>query len=132
MSIEENKQMILHILDARNKNDLEAFAAAFPDGWTENVRHAFGTVTYAFPDIHITPGELIAEGSTVALHWSAQATHLGSWQGIAPTGKVVKWTGIDLYTLTDGKITGVVREQDALGLLRQLGVSVSWEGQAIT
>lgn len=132
MSIEENKLLVLRILDARNKHDMEAFVAAFPDDWRENVQRSFGSVTDAFPDIHITPSKLIAEGHTVALRWAAQATHLGSWQGIAPTGKVVKWTGLDLYTLTDGKITGVVREQDTLGLLRQLGVSVSWEGQAIT
>jgi predicted ester cyclase len=124
--------VVLIILDARNRNDFETFATAFPDEWRESIQRSFGSVTDAFPDIHITPGEMIAEGHTVALHWAAQATHLGTWQGIAPTGKVVRWTGTDLFTLTDGKITGVVREQDTLGLLRQLGVSVTWEGQAIT
>lgn len=132
MPTEENKAIIRQGIEARNTNVVEAFVSFFPADWHEEVRRAFNSVTEAFPDIHITIEELIGEGNKIVSRWTAQATHLGSWQGIAPTGKTVKWTGLDLYTLTDGKITGVVREQDTLGLLRQLGVSVSWEGQAIT
>jgi predicted ester cyclase len=114
-------------VDARNKHDIEAFVAAFPDEWRERVSGAFGNTTEAFPNIQITTEELIAEGEIVVNRWSAQATHLGTWQGIPATGRVVKWTGIDVYTVSGGKITRFVREQDTLGLLKQLGVSVSLE-----
>lgn len=43
-------------------------------------------------------------------------------QGIAPTGRSVVFTGINVYHLACGQIVEGWSEPDALGLLRQLGV----------
>jgi steroid delta-isomerase-like uncharacterized protein len=77
----------------------------------------------ALPDIRVTIEDSIAEGDQVVLRWTAQGTHQGDLLGIPATGKSVRWTGVSVYRIVDGKILEERGEEDALGLLRQLGVS---------
>ena len=130
MLTEENKATIRRLVEARNTNDVEAFAALFPADWHEGVRHSFLNWTEAFPDVHITIEELIGEGDKIVSRWSFQGTHLGLYQDIPATGKKVNYTGIDIYTIVDGKIVSVVRETDSLVVLRQLGVIGSHQQRA--
>lgn len=123
MQLQENKALIHRFIDARNAHDVEVFAAFFPADWYENVRHAFNAVTEAFPDVHVTIQELIGEGDKVVSRWSFKATHLGLYQGIPATGKTVDYTGIDIYTIAEGKIVALVRETDSMVVLQQLGVT---------
>ena len=44
----------------------------------------------AFPDLHHTVDEMIAEGNVIVARWTVRGTHRGDFQGIAPTGKVYK------------------------------------------
>ncbi len=130
MPIEENKALIRRAIEARNANDVEAFAGFFPSDWHEGVRRAFNSVTQAFPDVHITIEELIGEGDKIVSRWSFQGTHLGLYQDIPATGKQVNYTGIDIYTIEDGKVVSVVRETDNLVVLQQLGVTGSNQPRA--
>ena len=130
MLTEENKALIRRAIEARNANDVEAFAAFFPPDWHEGVRRAFNGVTEAFPDVHITIEELIGEGDKIVSRWSFQGTHLGLYQDIPATGKKVNYTGIDIYTIVDGKVVSVVRETDNLVVLQQLGVTISNQPRA--
>ena len=43
--------------------------------------------------------------------------------GLAPTGKQVSWSGITLYRIENGRVVDERGEEDALGLLRQLGAA---------
>ena len=58
----------------------------------------------AFPDLHVTVEDLIAEGDKVAARLRFRGTHLGKLNGIAPTGKRVDCTGIVISRMEDGKI----------------------------
>jgi steroid delta-isomerase-like uncharacterized protein len=97
----------------------------------EHVRQGFDMVTESFPDVQITVEEMIAEGDKVALRWTFSGTQQGTFREIPATGNTVNWSGIDLYTVVDGKITSSVREADSLSVLRQLGVNLSWQGRVI-
>ncbi len=130
MPTEENKALVRRFVEARNTHDGEAFAAFFPADRHEHVRRAFNNVTEAFPDVHITIEELIGEGDRIVCRWSFQGTHLGLYQDIPATGKKVNYTGIDIYTIVDGKIVSVVRETDSVVVLRQLGVTSSDQQRA--
>ena len=44
--------------------------------------------------------------------------------GIPPTYRHLTWTGITIYRIADGKIVEGSGEEDALGLMQQLGVSL--------
>jgi steroid delta-isomerase-like uncharacterized protein len=76
----------------------------------------------AFPDFHITIQDQIADGDRVVTRWTAEGTHLGEFQGIPPTGRHGKMTGIDIDRLVDGKVVECWVNEDDLGLLQQLGV----------
>jgi predicted ester cyclase len=58
----------------------------------------------AFPDLHITIEDQIAEGDKVATRFRARGTHLGELAGRAPTGKEVEVTGINMCRIEGGEI----------------------------
>jgi steroid delta-isomerase-like uncharacterized protein len=75
----------------------------------------------AFPDLHFTVLDQIAEGDKVAVRYRFQATHLGDFQGTPPTRKQVAYSGILIYRVANGKIAEQWTEFDLLGFLKQLG-----------
>jgi steroid delta-isomerase-like uncharacterized protein len=75
----------------------------------------------AFPDGIFAIESQIAEEDRAAARWTFKGTHKGSFLGIAPTGKVVTDYGIDIFHFGDGKITDIWANEDAFGLLTQLG-----------
>jgi steroid delta-isomerase-like uncharacterized protein len=136
MSLEENKAVVLRNYEQLNRGNLvgavdELYAEEFSlhvPGLPEPVRgreafKEFVTAFFlnAFPDLRETAEDLIAEGDRVAIRESYQGTHTGEFQGLAPTGRVVRFTSTDIYRIVDGKIVEVWTELDALGMLQQLG-----------
>jgi predicted ester cyclase len=65
---------------------------------------------------------MIAEGDTVAIRVTWNATHDGAYQGIEPTGNEVEFSVIEFHRLVDGKIAERWIQPDQLGLMQQLGV----------
>jgi steroid delta-isomerase-like uncharacterized protein len=131
MSLEEYKAVIRNWLDARNAHDIEKALSLWSTEQQENIRKAFNGFSTTFPDLSITVNELIAEGDKVVCWWTLKGTQLGSYGAIPPTGKAVKMSAIDIYTITDGKISALERASDNLYVMRQLGVTVSWQGVEI-
>jgi steroid delta-isomerase-like uncharacterized protein len=76
----------------------------------------------AFPDLHLTIEDVIAEGETVMTRWSCRGTHKGDLNGIAPTGKHITISGVTVARVSNGKIVEGYVNWDALGLMQQLGV----------
>jgi steroid delta-isomerase-like uncharacterized protein len=76
----------------------------------------------AFPDVHLTINDLIAEGDKVVIRWTATGTHKGELMGIEPTSKRVTITGCDIDVYQNGKVVEVWASYDMLGMLQQLGV----------
>lgn len=90
-------------------------------GPDENRRFIQG-LREAFPDLHFTVLDQIAEGDKVAVRFRFEGTHLGDFQGISPTRKQVTYSGILIYRIADGKIAEQWTELDLLGLLEQFGI----------
>ncbi len=79
----------------------------------------------AFPNLHITIEDLVAEGDQVATRWTFRGTHTGDL--VAPialpaTGKQVTVTGISIVRFAGGKAIEAWFQGDTLGFLQQLGV----------
>ena len=79
----------------------------------------------AFPDYTHTPEEVLAVGDRVVLRTTNRATHSGDFQGIAPTGRRISFGQIAIYRMVDGKISEIWEEADLLGLMQQLGATVT-------
>ena len=92
----------------------------FPAG-IEGVRRFFETFRDAFPDVTVRVDELVVEGDRAAVATTIEGTHTGELLGMAPTGRRVAVTGIDLVRVRDGRIVEHRGLTDTVGLLRQLG-----------
>jgi len=96
-----------------------------PTDALEGLEHAKYTIMEyrsAFPDIHFTVEDQIAEGEMVVTRWTARGTHTGEFRGIPPTGKGAMTTGISITRVVSGKFVEGWTIYDVLGLLQQLGV----------
>ena len=65
---------------------------------------------------------VVASADRAAVRWTGSGTHQAEFQGLAPTGLPVVFTGINVYRIACGQIVEGWSEPDALGLLQQLGV----------
>lgn len=52
-----------------------------------------------------------------------RGTHRGEFMGVPATDREVAWTGILMFRILDGKIVDQWLEQDAMGLMQQLGAT---------
>ncbi|MCD6289869.1 MAG: ester cyclase [Anaerolineae bacterium] len=88
----------------------------------EGYRQFFASLHDAFPDVHFTLDDQIAEGEWVATRWTSVGTHTSPLMGIPPTGKQTTAVGITISRIVDGKVVEEWNHWDLLGLLQQLGV----------
>ncbi|KAF4533791.1 uncharacterized protein LTHEOB_3404 [Lasiodiplodia theobromae] len=87
---------------------------------------------FAFPDIsfHAYQHPLIASGPYVIGRWIGGGTHTGGAFGDLPvgaldeagTGRRMRFSGITIFTLRDGKIVDETGEEGALTALQGLGL----------
>lgn len=99
--------------------------AAFPGqvSGREGFKQAVGIVHSAFPDVHYTIEDMVAEGDRVTTRWRLRGTHTGTFLGIPGTGKQVTVEGIHILRFENGQIVECWEVWDRLGLFQQLGVS---------
>lgn len=72
-------------------------------------------------DLDVTIDELICEDDRVAVATTTSGVHDTEVFGIAPTGRRLSVTGIDLLRIEDGLIVEHRGLTDTVGLMRQLG-----------
>jgi len=100
-----------------------------PAPGAEGFRQVNALFLTAFPDMHVTFEEELAEGNMVITRGYFTGTHKGEFQGVPPTGKQIKVKYIDIWRVENGKLVENWVQMDQLGLLQQLGV-VPTPGQA--
>lgn len=87
------------------------------DGWTA----WFQGFRSAFPDARFTLEDMIAEDDRVAARLTMRGTNSGPLNGIPATGRTVAVTGMSIERIANGRIIEGWNENDALGMLTQLG-----------
>jgi len=75
----------------------------------------------AFPDLSFETEMMIVEGDLVAARWTMTGTNTGPWGGQGPTGKSVRFSGINIFRIEDGMVVELWNHRDDLGLMQQLG-----------
>jgi predicted ester cyclase len=84
----------------------------------------------AFPDLHFTVEDVVAEGETVVVRATARGTMTGDFLEMKATGKTATWTEIHIGRLADGKVVEHWATIDQLGMLQQLGLAATPKQQA--
>src|SRR5574341_1131288 len=84
----------------------------------------------AFPDLHYSVEDMIAEGDKVMIRYTAWGTNQGEVMGMPPTGKRMTFTGFDFFRIAGGKMVEWWHQDDLLGMLQQFGMIPSLGGHA--
>jgi predicted ester cyclase len=92
------------------------------DRGPESMRGLATMLRTAFPDLHFTIEELIAEGDVVAGRLTMSGTHEGPLMGTPPTGCSVRQDHMHFVRFRDGKAVEHWGVRDDLGMMKQLGL----------
>jgi predicted ester cyclase len=131
LSLEENKATIRRYTKACNERNVTLLKEMIsPDyfhsalqlrSWKEYIE--FETMLWkAFPDLHETNEDIIAEGDKGCYRLKLTGTHKGEWLGLAPTGKKVTLKAVQIWRLVNGKVVKKDSIGDLLDIFKQLGV----------
>ena len=117
MSAEENKSLVRTYLEEvwqkRNPAAVDEFLApnyrrylspTAPPLDLDGQRQRLTGFRAAFPDIQLTIEDMFAEGDRVAFRSTMRATHQGLFQGVAPAGKHVTVSLIDVVRIEKWQI----------------------------
>jgi steroid delta-isomerase-like uncharacterized protein len=77
----------------------------------------------AFPDFHVTVDALAAVEGELVARLTATGTHLGTFLGVPPTGRVVRVGAFGAWHLRDGRCAEQWLQLDLGELLQQLGAT---------
>jgi steroid delta-isomerase-like uncharacterized protein len=88
----------------------------------EGLKDVLRSMRNAFPDIHYSTEEQIAEGDKVLTRFEWTGTHRAAFLGVPATGRRVRVWGMVLDRLVDGRIKETRIIMDLLGMMIQLGV----------
>ncbi len=126
MSAKENKELVHRFLEEFNKGKAAAMAAIDRSidmrGDLKDFKQMESEMYDAFPDMHVTIDDMVAEGDKVAARTTWTGTHKGEFMGIPPTNKKVTISLIFIDRFAGGKIVEDHGEYSALDLMRQLGL----------
>jgi predicted ester cyclase len=137
MSIEENKALTRRFYDESintgNLDLIDEFVSqdfveheAFPGLPTtgpEAPKAALGMFLAAFPDLHMTADDVLAEGDKVVVRGTMTGTHHGELMGIPPTHKSFEIQFIDILEIQGGKATAHWGITDQAAMMQQLGLA---------
>jgi steroid delta-isomerase-like uncharacterized protein len=133
MSTEENKDLARHSWELVRNWDIldEVYAADLvwhePDQDVRGIEEARQFVSMylsAFPDLHATVEDVIAEGDKVVTRWTIRGTHQGEIEEFGPpTGKQIEIKGITIHRIEGGKIVEEWSRYDILSIMQQLGLA---------
>lgn len=135
-----NKAMLMRFHDAANSGDPKLVAKTIdevvePDvlictplpvqaTGAQALKGVFSHLLRAFPDLHISVEDQIAEGDKVVSRNTVTGTHQGDYMGLPPTGKSVTYNEIFVVRFAGGRIAETWGVVDVLAQMRQLGVIV--------
>jgi hypothetical protein len=134
---EINKATVQRFADAANTHDPELISKTVDEifdpniksgtpmpieaAGLEGVKHVFATLHQAFPDLHISIEDMIAEQDKVVTRERITGTHRGSYMGLPATGKQVAYNEITVSRFADGRIVEAWAVVDILSVMKQLG-----------
>jgi steroid delta-isomerase-like uncharacterized protein len=90
------------------------------DAWVEFL----DVFVEGFPDLHLEVLGSSADEGMVAQRILATGTHTGFFRGLPPTNRQVRFSGLEINRMVDGKVAEHWFQLDAVTLFQQLGLRV--------
>lgn len=75
----------------------------------------------ALPDLNAAEQDIVAENDLVVVRLVVSATVKGSLLGVPADGKPVQWNAVDIYRVTEGKISEEWAADDIATIMIQVG-----------
>jgi len=139
MSTEASVSAVGQVLEAKNRQDVDAVLACYSPDATNHGRPAghsvlgriFQSLFTAFPDLHFESERMVADGEHVMSEELMSGTHLGTPEmpvlggllvGVPPTGRRFSIHSIHYYRVVQGRIVEHGAVRDDLGIMQQLGL----------
>jgi predicted ester cyclase len=92
--------------------------------WTAGYEVALGNyvknMIQPWADHQATEQEIVEGEDAVTVRSSHEATHVGLFLGVAPTGRRVHWDSVGIVHVKDGRVIGQWAQPDLYGIYRQL------------
>src|SRR5579863_2254883 len=119
-------------------HDIAAFAALFAEDYVNHQTSAaapppapgvspkHGTVAFftgrlkGLPDLTVTIEAMVASADKVAASFAYAGTHQGVYLGVPPTGRKLRFTSCDIFSVKDGLIVEHWGMGDIAGTLAQM------------
>ena len=135
MAIDENKALARRFID-------EIFVQGRPEAVDElladdfvshtwrstgdgkgDLKRAIERLSGVLADVRFIVEDMVAEEDRVAVRVTAQATQVGSFMGVPPSGKSYSIGEIHIFRIRDGKVAEHWHQYDQAGMMRQLGLA---------
>ena len=128
-----NKAVVRRIYEAFSQNNLDVLDDLIASDFTdhnpnpgqgpglEGLKQFISSMHTVLYGLQNDVEDMVAEGDKIAARLRISGTHQGEFLGIAPTGKQVTFTGIDILRIAEGKVVEHWGNVDELGMLQQLG-----------
>ena len=94
----------LELLEAIAAEELVLHAGRNAVSGRTTLRTIIGDFLTGFPDVKHRIEDLVIEGDRVVTRWRGIGHHRGSYDGIAPTGREIDYTGITIFRIAEGRI----------------------------
>jgi Predicted ester cyclase len=122
MTTEANKANARRFFDEiANRGNLAVIDELLAPPTREGTKTFHAMLRGAFPDLHVTIDDAIAEGDKVVLRTTSHGTMKGEFAGMPPSGKSATWAAIYTLRFANGKIVEYWGVNDQLSMLQQLG-----------
>jgi steroid delta-isomerase-like uncharacterized protein len=137
-AVTTNKATFRRLQDAVNTHDAELISKTIDEVFepdvlirtplpldvtgVEAMRHVWATLLRAFPDLHVSIEDMIAEGDKVVCRNVVTGTHQGEYMGLPPTGRSVTYNEIFILRFVNGRIAETWGVVDVFAQMKQLGV----------
>ena len=134
-------ELLRRLFESFSRGDIDAcaesltpdFVANFPgapeptvgaEHWKQNAT----MFRAAFPDLRAEIEDIFGSGDRVAVRLTFRGTHRGPFFGMAPTGREVTFSSVELYRVEGDRVAEEWVAPDVASLTAQLGVAEA--GQA--
>jgi steroid delta-isomerase-like uncharacterized protein len=93
-----------HQLDLADELFAPDFGSPGPVIGPDAARAALRSMWAAFPDLSFSIDELVAEDDRVVAKVTYTGTHRGAFLGVEPTGRSIRFTGVEMAVVHEGRI----------------------------